>query len=206
MKISEKYMDSIDLAVQPVPNYRGADHQAFLDYGYDAVFYAHRDGYPWANSPEDTPDHLNHTYQVKASKLALAIVAELANKPLELQVRLKNPLEGYCYVFGRPFFPLPLGRLWFTGSRGMTLLLGSSVASVTVRSKEDIDYVIFCIDDNFISWDRTPPYEWEIEGKHSPPLGRHILRVYAYDTRGNIARDEMDITIFTLSYQYAPWN
>jgi hypothetical protein len=204
--VSRKYMDYIELSIQPIPNYRGADHQAFLDYGYDAVFYAHYDGYPWANSPDDTPDRLNHSYEIKATKLLLAIVAELANKSLCLQVMITSPLEEHFYVGDNPLFPLSLGRLWFNGLRGITVLLGSSVAQVDVKNRNDIIYVIFCIDDNFIFWDRTLPYEWKIEGKHAPPLGKHALRVYAYDSKGNIASDEMDIIIFTASYQYAPWN
>ncbi|KAA0003674.1 MAG: M20/M25/M40 family metallo-hydrolase [Thermoplasmata archaeon] len=203
--ISKKYMNIIDLSIQPIPNYRGADHQSFLDYGYDAVFFAHYDGYRWGHSPDDTLEHINHTYQIKATKFFLALMAELANKPIDLQIIIKTPLEGFVYFFGHPFFPLSMGRFWYAGLRGTTILLGSTTASVDVLSKDDIDYIIFCIDNEFISWDRTPPYEWKIQGKHSPPIGKHRLIVYAYDINGNIAKDEMDIIIFTLSYQYAPW-
>ena len=203
--VSKKYGE-IGISIQPVPNYRGADHQAFLDYGYDAVFFAHYDGYPWGNSPDDTPDHINHTYQVKATKFFLALMAELANKPIDIQVIIKSPMEGFFYLFDHPLFPISMGRLWYVGLRGTTILLGSSIASVDVISKEEVEYVIFCIDNEFVSWDRKPPYEWKIEGKYTPPIGKHRLVVYAYDTNGNIAKDEMDIIIFTLSYQYAPWN
>ena len=206
VNVSEKYMQPIDLSIQPVPNYRGADHQAFLDYGYDAVFYAHYDGYPWANSPEDTPDHINHTYQVKATKLLLAIVAEMANRHFDIEVMIKNPLEGEVYLFGYPLFPISGGKLWYSGLRGATIIIGDATASVDVISDKDIDYVIFCIDDEFVSWDRSPPYEWKIQGKYVPPMGRHRLVVYAYDSDGHIAKDEMDIIIFTLAYQYAPWH
>lgn len=206
INVSQRYMDYIDLIVQPIPNYRGADHQAFLDYGYDAVFYAHYDGYPWANSPDDTPEKLNHTYQVKASKLLLAIIAELANKPIYIQVQIKNPLEGYLYIFDSPVLPISAGRLWFTGLRGMTIIIGRTVDKVDVYSQEDIDYVVFCIDNEFIYWDSTPPYEWKIQGKFIPIIGKHYLKVYAYTTTGKIASDEMDMIIFTLSYAYAPWN
>jgi hypothetical protein len=102
--------------------------------------------------------------------------------------------------------PLPFGWFWFLQLRGITVAFGSPLAMVEVRSTADIDYVIFCLDDIFITWDRTPPYHWQIEGKHGPPIGRHVLRVYAYDTYGRIARDEMDIIIYSLAYQYAPWS
>lgn len=197
---------SVGMSVDVVPNYRGADHQAFLDYGYDAAFYAHIDGYPWANSPGDTPDHLNHTYQVKATKYFLTLTAELAMQDVPLQVRLTAPLEGQLYLAGMPLLPLDAGRLWFTGLRGTTVLVGSTTAKASVSHVHDIQRVIFCIDDRFISWDSSPPYEWRIQGKHTPPLGRHTLRVVAYDEAGNVAVDEMDISIVTVAYQYAPWS
>ncbi len=197
---------SVDMSVDVVPNYRGADHQAFLDYGYDAAFYAHVDGYPWANSPADTPNHLNHTYQVKATKYFLALTAELAMQRAPLEVQLTAPLEGRLYIAGMPLLPLDAGRLWFTGLRGTTVLLGSATARASVSHVHDVKRVIFCIDDRFISWDSSPPYEWRIQGKHAPPLGRHTLRVVAYDEAGNVAVDEMDISVVTLAYQYAPWS
>ncbi|MGC9307471.1 MAG: M20/M25/M40 family metallo-hydrolase, partial [Thermoplasmatota archaeon] len=197
---------SLDMSVDVVPNYRGADHQAFLDYGYDAAFYAHVDGYPWANSPEDTPDHLNHTYQVKATRYFLALTAELALQKVPLQVHITAPREGQLYLGNLPLLPLAGGRLWFTGLRGATVLLGSTTATVSVSSIHEVEKVIFCIDDIFITWDSSPPYEWRIQGKHAPPLGRHTLRVVVYDTEGNVASDEMDIIIVTLAYQYAPWH
>ncbi len=196
---------SLDMSVDVVPNYRGADHQAFLDYGYDAAFYAHVDGYPWANSPGDTPDHLNHTYQVKATKYFLALTAELAVQSIPLQVGLTAPHEGQLYLGDLPLLEIAGGRLWHSGLRGTTVLLGSATARATVSHMHEVERVIFCIDDIFISWDSTPPYEWHIQGKHAPPLGRHTLRVIAYDSMGNVASDEMDIFIVTLAYQYAPW-
>lgn len=203
--IAEKYMDLVDMNVEAVPNYRGADHQAFIHYGYDAVFIAHHDGYPWANSPEDTPDHINHTYLVKTTKFHLAVLAEMANKPIDIQVIIKYPKEGRVYFFNRSLFPLHLGRFWYTELRGTTFIFGRAIAKVNVISKEEINRVIFCIDDIFISWDSQPPYEWKIQGKHYPPLGRHKLVVYAYTKSGKIALDEMDIRTFTLSCQYCKW-
>jgi hypothetical protein len=90
-RVSDKYLDLVDIGVETRPNYIGADHQAFSYYGYDGVWIAHHDGYQWANSPEDTPDHINHTYQVKATKFLTALVVELASKPIEVQVMIKTP-------------------------------------------------------------------------------------------------------------------
>lgn len=204
-KVSAQYYDILDMLVEPRPNYPGADHQAFVDYGYDGVWIAHRDGYPWANSPEDTPDHMNHTYQVKATKLLLAVVAELADDPIEIQIVLKTPYEGYYYFFDTPLIKNFLGRKWYMGLRGITVIFGRAVASAEVYCNEDIEHVVFCIDDCFIYWDAEAPYEWKIQGKQMGIVGKHKLKVYAYSTSGLEATDEMDIRIFTLSCQYGKW-
>jgi len=203
--IGEKYMDLIDLMVETRPNYIGADHQAFIDYGYDGVWIAHHDGYPWANSPEDTPDHINWTYLVKASKLLLAIVAEFAIKPIDVQIVLKTPLEGQGYFFNRPITSLACGKGWFWGIRGITIIFGRAIASADVLGNENIEYVVFCLNGNFLYFDSTPPYEWKLQGKHSPILGKYNLKVYAYTSTKKFVTDEMDIIIYSLSCQYGLW-
>ncbi|MFO8132607.1 MAG: M20/M25/M40 family metallo-hydrolase [Thermoplasmatota archaeon] len=196
---------ALDMSVEVVPNYRGADHQAFVDYGYDAAFYAHVDGYPWGHSANDTLDHINASYHCKATRLFTAIAGELTLQEVPLQVRLTAPREGQLYLGDLPLLQISGGRLWYTGLRGATVLLGSATAAASVEHEHPVERVTFCIDDIFISWDSSPPYQWRIQGKHAPPLGRHTLRVVAYDTQGNVATDEMDIHIVTLAYQYAPW-
>jgi len=206
INVSNRYHEFIDLTVEAIPNYIGADHQAFLDYGYDGVFCAHYDGYPWGHSENDTLDHINATYHVKATRLLLSIVATLASRVIPLQVLLTTPREGCFYLGNFSTLSLPLAWFWFLQLRGITIAFGSPLATVEVHNTDNIDYVIFCLDDTFITWDRTPPYEWQIEGKYGPPMGRHVLRVYAYDTKGRVASDEMDIIIYSLAYQHAPWH
>ncbi|KYK22082.1 hypothetical protein AYK21_00260 [Thermoplasmatales archaeon SG8-52-2] len=201
--ISHKYSDLIELRIEDIPNYRGADNQAFVDYGYDGVWIAEHDPGIGVHSPNDNLTNVNLTYLAKVTKLMLAVLAEMANKPIDVQVIIKTPYEGRGYFFNRSIIPLGLGKLYFWGLRGTTLLFGRRVvASCEVISEEDIKFVIFCIDDEFIFWDNTPPYEWKIQGKYIPLLGRHKLQVYAYTYSGKRATDEMDIIAFTLSSQY----
>jgi hypothetical protein len=201
--ISEKYNDIIDMHVDILPAYRGADDQAFVDYGYDGVWIAHQDGYPWGHSPNDTADHLNWSYYVKATKLMCAITAEIAQKPIDVQVVLRRPYEGYTYLFKRPFLESSFGKKWFAGLRGLTIILGGkTVASVDVFSKDPIQYVVFCIDGYFMFWDSEPPYEWTIQGWFYPIIGDHILDVYAYTTTGKVASDQMDIFMLSLATSY----
>jgi hypothetical protein len=201
-EIGEKYYDNAELAVENIPNYRGADNQAFVDYGYDGVWIVEHDGHQWGHSPEDTIDHINFSYLTKATKLLLATLAELAYKPIDIQVIFKTPLEARGYIFNKSVIPLNLGKYHFKGYRGITVILGRANASCEVISKEDIKFVVFCINNDFIHWDSKPPYEWKIQGRFTPLIGRYKLRVYAYTLSGKCAVDEMDIIIFTLSFLY----
>jgi hypothetical protein len=200
--VSEKYYDNAELTIENIPNYRGADNQAFVDYGYDGVWIVEHDGHQWGHSPEDTIDHINFTYLTKVTKLLLATLAELAYKPIDVQVILKTPLEGRGYFFNKSIIPLDLGKYHFQGYRGITAILGRANASCIVRSKEEIKFVVFCINNEFIYWDSEPPYEWKIQGRFKPLIGRYKLRVYAYTISGKRAVDEMDIIIFTFSSLY----
>jgi hypothetical protein len=203
-EISEKYNEVLDMRINTLPGYRGADNQAFVDYGYDGVWIAHQDGYPWGHSPNDTADRLNWFYYVKATKLMLAITAEIARTPIDVQVILRQPYEGYTYVFNRAVFESPFGKKWYAGLRGSTIIFGAkTVANAEVFCEEPIEYVVFCVDGYFMFWDSQPPYEWTIKGWLYPIKGRHTLNVYAYTTSGKVAYDEMDIFMvsFTTSYK-----
>ena len=201
-EIGVKYVDIIDLTIEDMPNYPGADHQAFDDYGYDAVWIVEHDPCKNCNTPYDNITDINSTYLAKATKLLLAVLAEMAFKPIDIQVMLKTPYEGMGYLFNNPLIALNFGKFYYLGFRGATFIFGRANASCEVISKEEIKFVIFCINDIFLSWDRNPPYEWKIQGKYKPLVGRHKLKVYAYTVSGKRATDEMEIIIFTLSYQY----
>jgi len=201
--ISEKYNEIIDMKIDTLPGYRGADNQAFVDYGFDGVWIAHQDGYPWGHSSNDTANHLNWSYYVKATKLMLAITAEIAQKPIDVQIVLHRPYEGYTYFFENPVLESSFGKQYFWGLRGLTIILGGkTIASAEVFSNEPIQYVIFCIDGYFMFWDTQPPYEWTIQGWFFPIIGKHTFEVYAYTTLGKIASDEMDIFMLSLATSY----
>ncbi len=201
-EVSMRYSDLLHMGVELRPNYIGADHQGFVQFGYDGVWIAHHDGYPWGNTPQDTPDHLNWTYQIKATRFLLAFVVDLARTSIPIQVHLRTPYEGSLSLFDRSVWYLDGGKPWYLELRGVTLLIGGATALCEVFSKDPVEQVIFCIDDDFLRGDSQPPYEWKIQGKFFPLIGRHTLRVFAYTTTGEMATDEMDIFIVTLSCQY----
>lgn len=196
--ISSKYIDIIDLSVESLPNYPGADNQAFVDYGYDGVWIAQHDSNWVGHSENDTLEHINLTYHIKVTKLMLAILTELGIKPINIQVILRAPLEGMGYFKDIPLIELPFAKYYFQRLRGITVAIGKPTAKAEVICKEKIKYVIFTMDDMFIFWDDTPPYEWKIHGKAYPLIGRHTLKVIAYSETNEIDSDQMDIIFFTL--------
>ncbi len=195
---ADAYYQYTNISVETRPNYIGADHQAFIDYGFDGVWIAHRDGYPWANTPDDTPDHLNWTYELKATKVLTAIVAEFASQPIPVQVMFNSPKEGKGYLFDLPLIPLNFGRLWYKGLRGITIILGRTTVSVDIKTNYSIDKVMYCIDGNFIAAFDNPPYEFKIQRKHYRLISKHMLQVFVYTENGDSAFDEMDIRIISL--------
>ncbi len=202
---AEKYYPYTNISVETRPNYIGADHQAFIDYGYDGVWIAHRDGHPWANTPGDTPDHLNWTYLTKATKAMCAITAEFAREHIPIQVTFTSPSEAKAYFFDVPLMSLHLGKQWYMGYRGMTVVIGRPMVSIDITTEDSIDRVIYCVDGDFMVSVSKEPFDWEFQGKHFPFLGRHVLQVYAYTEQGDVSFDEMELWIFSLSCQYGKW-
>lgn len=194
--VSNKYLEIVDMTVEDMPNYRGHDGQAFLDYGYDGVWIAEHDGYSWGHSPNDTMEHINLTYLSKATKFMLAVLVELANRPIDLQVIIKTPYEGTIYFLKRKI-PVSFARYYFSKLRGTTIIFGKTTASVQVKSNQEIKFVVFCKDNNFVYWDSSPPYEWDFNSRYNSINGMFTLRVYAYTYTGQFASDEMDIIMFS---------
>jgi hypothetical protein len=134
-----------------------------------------------------------------------AILAEMANEPIPLHIQLVKPYEGNLYIKNNRIPCLDLGILWSKELRGSTILLGQVSAMAKVKSDNPIEYVVFCLNNNFMFFDSSPPYIWDIQGRHAPPIGSYILRVYVFDTKGNVASDEMDIFSLSTQYFYRPW-
>jgi hypothetical protein len=201
-EIGEKYYDTLNMHIECIPNYPGADHQAFVDYGYDGVWIVEHDGNKHGHSPYDNLTYINSTYLTKATKILCAILVEMARQSIDIQVIIKTPLEGKGYINNLPLLTLDFKKNYFQGYRGTTLIIGRTDASCEVVSRVNVKTVVFCIDDYFVFWDNKPPYEWKIEGKYLPLIGKHKLKVIAYTDEGKRSIDQMDLYFFTLSYQF----
>jgi hypothetical protein len=195
VNLSDKHRDLIDIQIEDMPNYRGNDAQPFSDWGYDAVWFGGHDSYRWGHKPEDNLSHINFTYLTKVAKFTLIVLAELSLKPIDLQIIIKKPYEGSLYFNDRSI-PLSFGRRFFSRIRGVTIIFGRPKVVAEVFSSQEIKYVVFFVDNNFVSWDSTPPYEWDFANRLYWLFGRYKLKVYAYTTTGMFASDEMDIIVF----------
>ena len=148
-------------------------------------------------------DKINYSYLVHVTKLILAIVVELANKPVDIQIRIITPFEGYFYFMDKPMFQLPGFNIRKSGLPGMTYILGKAIVRVNISTKSEIQSVFFCIDGiaDFFGECKKPPYEWKIQKSAwsgFPLKGKHTIGAYVCTKDGKVAYDEMDIFILTL--------
>jgi hypothetical protein len=79
--ISQIYDDYIGIQLFPQGETWGSDHYYFWQYGYDAVFYHEFNFNDYYHSANDTIEHMNITYATRFSRLILATLAELAQRP-----------------------------------------------------------------------------------------------------------------------------
>jgi len=79
--ISQIYADYIGIQLFPQGETWGSDHYYFWQYGYDAVFYHEYNFNDYYHSADDTIEHMNITYATRFSRLILATLAEMAQRP-----------------------------------------------------------------------------------------------------------------------------
>jgi len=199
--LSQTYYEFINLSVLPIKN-RNNDQRSFLNYGYDVVQFVQlaRGNYP-LHTPRDTIEKVNLTYLAKVTKLMLATAVELADRPIDIQVRFITPKEGCLYLFDRLLFKQPKINIFGKNARGLTYIIGRTTARINITTKEEINSVSFSIDGiaSFSGFLQNPPYEWliKISSKILPLKGKHTLGVYVCTSTGKTAYDEMDVFVFT---------
>ena len=201
-EICKDYNQYLDINIKPIANRRN-DHQSFLEYGFNSVQFVQleRGDYP-LHTPNDTIDKINYSYLSKVVKLVLILGYKISNMEFDTRVILTSPKEGFLYIFNNPIFHLPGFNIRGTGLRGMTYLIGNTIADVKISTNENINSVAFCLDGHsaFSGFLEKPPYEWKIEKPFwtiLPLLGKHTLSVFVTTESGIVAYDEMDIFIIS---------
>ena len=99
---------------------------------------------------------------------------------------IEKPKENCLYIFDKEIMPVIFGN---------TIIIGEITVEINAYDEDDIDRVEFYIDDFLESNDTEYPYEWTWDEKS---IGRHELRVIAYDNEGNKAEDKINVVIFNL--------
>ncbi len=199
--VSSLYRNQINMTAFIITGFDygyGIDLQSFIDYGFDGLDVNNYNLNPWYHTQNDTLDHVNWTYLTKNTKFSLAVFAELVRTPIELQVIITKPYEGYVYFFNNPLCPLILKNRNL-GLRGATIILGSLNLNVAVFPYNDIESVSICLNGVTGGWNMnaSPYYHWTITlFEMFPYLGRQSIEIYAYDSSGNVASDEINIIMY----------
>lgn len=197
METAEKYSEYINIVIEPIPNAAG-DSQSFVDYGYDSVtFFTICSDTP-NHSPGDDLTHINYPFLTNATKLILASTIELAKKPIDLQVRITSPKEGYLYFLKYPSLKLPGLNIRKSGLRGMTYAIGGINIEINITTDEEIHIVYYSIDDVLKYIQTESPYNWKLKRFSLLPYslsGRHKIGVTVTTLSGNIAEDQMEVVI-----------
>ncbi|MCK4365974.1 MAG: M28 family peptidase [Thermoplasmatales archaeon] len=201
-EISYKYEKYIDIEVQLTAHYP-MDSQSFVDYGYDAISFIQPKVFDYPiHTPEDSLDKINYPYFENVTKLVIALTAEFANKPIDVQVRFVTPKEGHAYLFNRPILKLLGLNLHRSRIRGITYLIGRTIAKINITTEEEIITVSYSIDGNtdYYAIFTESPYDWKIQKpimSNFRLIGKHKLGVHVCTSTGKTAYDEMDFYALT---------
>ncbi len=202
-EINQKYTDFFNVTIETFYEDAGADETAFIDYGYDAIMIIQSNPMETpCHCPEDNLDHIDFDFFTNVTKLVIATASELLNKPINLNVRITNPYEGYMYFFNKPVFKLPGFNLRRFGLRGLTYVFGSRFKiNFDITSDEEISNINLIVDDH-ISYTHMitePPYEFTIKRIFYPfgfLKGKHKFGIQVNTVSGRSAYDEIDILFF----------
>jgi hypothetical protein len=208
--VNTLYQNQTNMTVLTFLHSSGSDYQSFDEYGFGAIcaqgYDCGNETYYWEHiyhTANDTSDRLNWTYLAKVTKLLLAVVAEFASTPIELQVIITTPYHGYFYFFNHPLRPLDSWKNSFYSPRGIPIILGRATVNVDVIPHHDNVDVIFCLDGNIQEWfyDNASSHNWTIHDQYNFPLiGKHTVQVYVnvYTPSEKVASDEINIIIYTI--------
>lgn len=153
-QVLDDHGEAIGLSIHRNRNFAGSDHQSFLNYGYEGVFFLEYEFNPHYHSPEDTIEHVNFSYLAKVCKLASATAASIAEHNVSLYTRIVEPERGAVYAGDVQFMDL-------NGYR--TVVFGHTHARVEVQGSKStaVKRVVFYLDGEVRGIDETAPYEHE---------------------------------------------
>jgi aminopeptidase YwaD len=96
-QVSNEFSNLVDLNVIDYPNTIHADHQPFIDNGYDSIYFLENELNPFYHTSEDKTEHMNFSYLKKVCRLALGTLIRIADlerriKESDLRITIKGML------------------------------------------------------------------------------------------------------------------
>ncbi len=143
--------------------------------------------YP-VHGPDMGPDATILSYGKSRCYDSLAPEFQTYETMVGLAKSRKKPLVGierpgnYLYVFDKEIVPLK-----------MPIILGDITVIADAQDEDEIEKVEFYVDNILKSTDYDEPYSW-LWSEFA--IGKHQIKVIAYDNDGNRAQDEIDVIIF----------
>jgi len=188
-EVLDIYGQNIDLSIHRNRNFPGSDHQSFLNYGYEGVFFLEYEFNPYYHSAQDTIEHVNFSYLTKVCKLATATLATIADREVSIYLRLVEPERGALYLGSRKLMVLDSHR---------TMVLGQTLARAQIYTQEDISRVEFYFDGRLRGIAEGQPYEHTYT---KLSLFNHVVTAVAH---GRQSQDSNELTV--AMYNLAPGN
>lgn len=113
--ISEKYNEILDMRIETLPSYRGADNQAFVDYGYDDVWIAHPDATLGDIQPMIRRTTLiDHTIQMQRNSCLQSLQKSLKNQLIYKSFNVNQTKD--IHIFSKKHsFESDFGNDYFIG-------------------------------------------------------------------------------------------
>jgi hypothetical protein len=124
-QVSNEFSSVINLTIVDYINDIHADHQPFIDHGYDAIMVLEKELNPFYHTTEDTIDHMNISYLTKICRLALGTLVKIAElesmlNEEDLIIRIKGMLLSYpaqlCVSIQNACYPKDTANLTVTVS------------------------------------------------------------------------------------------
>ncbi|MEM2935481.1 MAG: M28 family peptidase, partial [Candidatus Thermoplasmatota archaeon] len=181
-QIASEYKSKIDLEISR-HDYMGSDHKSFYNYGYEGIFFLEYEFNPNYHTSEDKIDYINISYLTKICKLASATLATIADKEVNVMVKIVQPEIGGIYFSERKIVEI---------NNHATIVIGKIVALAEVISLKDIQKVDFYLDKRFFGTVYEKPYKFEYKALS---FLNHKIRVFAYSD-GNVDENEINVICF----------
>lgn len=189
-QVLDNHGGAIGLSIHRNRNFPGSDHQSFINYGYEGVFFLEYEFNPHYHSPEDTIEHVNFSYLTKVCQLATATVATVADREVSLYARIVEPERGTVYAGDTQIIELDGYR---------TVVFGHALVRIAAYGSRAVERVIFYLDGEIRGVDETAPYEHEYS---KIALFTHDIKI---EVQGGNSADMAQVSMVMFNLMPGPW-